>query len=59
MDWLRLIPLQKEILNASKRLDYMAYRIDLINKKLADMAKSQNFMHKVIASTEESIAELS
>ncbi|XP_038056711.1 coiled-coil domain-containing protein 178-like [Patiria miniata] len=50
--------LEKEILNASKRLDYMAYRTDLINKKLADMAKSQSVMLKVITSTEETIAEL-
>ncbi|XP_022102593.1 coiled-coil domain-containing protein 178-like [Acanthaster planci] len=50
--------LEKEILNATKRLDYMAYRTDLINKKLADMAKSQSVMHKVITTTEESIAEL-
>ena len=46
-------------MNLTKRLDYMVYRSDLINKKLTDTAKSQNFMHKVIASTEENIAELS
>ncbi|XP_071807760.1 coiled-coil domain-containing protein 178-like [Asterias amurensis] len=51
--------LKKQILDLTKRLDYMGYRSDLINRKLLDMAKSQGFMLKVITSTEETIAELS
>ena len=54
-----MIYLQKQILDLTKRLDYMGYRSDLINRKLLDMAKSQGFMLKVITSTEETIAELS
>ena len=36
----------------------MAYRSDLIRKKLADMAQSSGYMDKVIKTTEEAIEEI-
>ncbi|XP_071485691.1 coiled-coil domain-containing protein 178-like [Diadema antillarum] len=55
----KLKHLLAEILNKQRRLDHMAYRTDLINKKLAEMAQSEGFMNRVIKNTSEEIQEMS
>nr|XP_054772719.1 coiled-coil domain-containing protein 178-like [Lytechinus pictus] len=55
----KLKNLLEEILNRQRRLDHMAYRTDLINKKLGEMAQSEGFMDRVIKNTSEEIEEMS
>ena len=50
--------IQEDILNKQRRLDHMAHRTDLINKKLAEMAQSEGIMNRVIKNTEEEIEEM-
>ena len=41
-----------------KKLDHMAWKSDLMNKKIEEMDSAQNMMNKVNAKTEAAVAEL-
>ncbi|XP_077991434.1 uncharacterized protein LOC144445672 [Glandiceps talaboti] len=50
--------LKTELLNKSKRLDYMQHRTEVIGKKMEEMESSAVIMNKVIQNTEDQIKEL-
>lgn len=42
----------------TKRLDHIAWKSEMMQKKMADMESSSQMMNKVIATTQESLDDL-
>ncbi|KAK2574373.1 Coiled-coil domain-containing protein 178 [Acropora cervicornis] len=50
---------QKETMEFTKRLDHITWKSEMMQKKMADMESSSQMMNKVIATTQESLDDLS